>query len=73
MTHEEKMEKAWKFIKNLSFTEDKEDFEKDPDNMILIDSLYEVRDAFYQDLEQGFDGEEEDVYQFLDRHKIDWK
>jgi len=69
---EEKMEKAWKFIKNLPFTEDKEDFEKDPDNMILVDSILDVRDAFYRDLEQGF-AEEEDVYGFLDRHKINWK
>lgn len=72
MTHEKKMQRAWEFVKSLPFTEDKEEYQKNPDSMILIDSLYEVRDAFYQDLEQGFD-KEGDVYQFLDRHKINWK
>ena len=85
MTHEEKMNRAWRFIESVGITEDKAAFEKD-DTLILVDDIYKVRDAYYDDLENGVNVEfevtptgafqpvlqDEDVYQFLDRHGIEW-
>ena len=72
MTHEERMNRAWEFIREVGITEDKAAFEKD-DTLILVDDIYKVRDAYYSDLENGFEDEDEDVYQFLDRHGIEWQ
>ena len=87
MTHEEMMNWAWEFIEGAGITEDEAEFQKDPDNIILVDDIYKVRDAYYDDLENGVNVElevtptgafrpvlqDEDVYQFLDRHGIEWK
>ena len=87
MTHEKMMNWAWEFIREVGITEDEAEFQKDPDNIILVDDVYRVRDAYYDDLENGINVEfevsptgafqpvlqDEDVYQFLDRHGIEWQ
>lgn len=87
MKHEEKMERAWKFIADVGITDDPEKF-KENDRLIFVENLYSVRDAFYEFLEkkeellaQGWDKDNaefeafgaEDIYGFLDQHKIGWK
>ena len=72
MTHEKMMDMAWRFIESVGITEDKAAFEKD-DTLILVDDVYKVRDAYYSDLEKGYEDEDEDIYQFLDRHGIEWQ
>ena len=71
MTHEKMMEKAWKFIEEVGITEDKAAHQKD-DTLILVENVHAVRDAYYSDLENGVDIEDEDVCGFLDRHGINW-
>ena len=73
MTHEEMMYWAWQFIKEVGITENEAEFLKDPDTTILVDDIYKVRDAYYNDLKYGYVDEDEDVYQFLDRHGIEWQ
>jgi len=73
MTHEQMMNRAWEFIREVGITEDKAEFQKDPDNVILVDDIYKVRDAYYSDLENGVNDEDEDIYGFLDRHGIEWQ
>ena len=69
---EEMMNRAWKFIEDAGITEDEEAYKADP-NLVLVDDIYEVRDAYCEDLESGINIEGEDLYEFLDRHGIDWK
>lgn len=64
---------AWQFIKEVGITEDEAEFLKDPDTTILVEDIYKVRDAYYNDLKYGYVDENEDVYGFLDRHKIEWQ
>lgn len=71
MTHEEKMQKAWRFITEAGITEKEEDYKEDND-LYLVENIYQVRDAYYDDLEKGI-SIEEDVCEFLDRHGIGWK
>lgn len=90
MTHEKMMNWAWEFIEGLNWliTDDKAEFEKDPDHLVLVDDIDKVRDAYYDDLENGVNVEfevtptgafrpvqaqDEDIYQFLDRHGIEWQ
>ena len=73
MTHEQMMNWAWEFIREAGITEDEAEFQKDPDNIILVDDIYKVRDAYYNDLENGVNDEDEDIYGFLDRHGIEWQ
>ena len=75
MTYEELMNRAWQFIEGISWliTDDKAEFEKDPDHLVLVDDIYKVRDAYYDDLENGYEDEDEDIYGFLDRHGIEWQ
>jgi hypothetical protein len=71
MTHEKMMDKAWKFIQDAGITDDAEEHKENP-NLVLVNNLYEVRDAYCDDLESGVNIEE-DLYEFLDRHGIEWK
>ena len=71
VTHEEKMQKAWRFIAEAGITEKEEDYKEDND-LYLVENIYQVRDAYYDDLEKGI-SIEEDVCEFLDRHGIGWK
>jgi hypothetical protein len=75
MTHEEMWNKAYAFIESLNWliTDDEAEFQKDPDHLVLVDDIDKVKDAYYDDLESGFEDEEEDIYGFLDRHGIEWK
>jgi hypothetical protein len=72
MTHEKMMDKAWKFIEDAGITEDEEAYKADP-TLVLVDDIYEVRDAYCSDLESGISIEGEDLYEFLDRHGIEWR
>jgi hypothetical protein len=72
MTHEEMMSKAWKFIENAGITDDAEEHKENP-NLVLVNDIYEVRDAYCSDLESGISIEGEDLYEFLDRHGIEWR
>ena len=72
MTHEEMMSKVWRFIEDAGITEDEAAYQEDP-NLVLVDDVDKVRDAYYSDLESGVNIENEDLYEFLDRHGIDWK
>ena len=73
MTHEEMMDRAMKFIENVGlFTEDEAAYQED-NSLILVNDIDRVRDAYYDDLENGVNDEDEDVYQFLDRHGIEWQ
>lgn len=71
MTHDEKMEMTWKFIKEHLITDN-------PDNLtnnthyILVRNLYDVRNAFYNDLDTDNYFYNEEPYDFFERHKIDW-
>ncbi|MCE5220137.1 MAG: hypothetical protein LLF98_02420 [Clostridium sp.] len=69
MKHEEMMDKAWRFINETGITESKEDYEKNND-LILVESIYQVRGAYYADLENGKDKDYEDVFEFLNKHGI---
>ena len=71
MTHEKMMDKAWKFIQDAGITDDEAAYKEDP-TLVLVYDIYEVRDAYYSDLENGVNIEE-DLYEFLDRHGIEWK
>ncbi len=71
MTHEEMMSKAWRFIEEAGITEDKAAYQEDP-TLVLVDDIYKVRDAYYSDLKNGV-SVEEDLYEFLDRHGIEWQ
>ena len=72
MTHEEMMNRAWRFIEEVGITEDEAAYQEDP-TIVLVDDIYKVRDAYYSDLENGVSIEDEDVYGFLDRHGIKWQ
>lgn len=73
MTHEEKMQKAWDFIRNTGITDDEEEYEAAPESFWLVKDLYEVRDAFYDDLENGIGDDDNGLTEFFERHKIDYK
>lgn len=73
LSHEDMMEKAWKFIEDVGITDDENVHAEDPDNRYLVENVHAVRDAYYSDLEDGLDIEEEDVCGFLDRHGIKWQ
>ena len=75
MTHEEMMSKAQRFIEEISWliTEDKAAYQEDPTHLVLVDDIDRVKEAYYDDLENGFEDEEEDIYGFLDRHGIEWQ
>ena len=73
MSHEEMMGKAWKLIEDLNITDDRAKYKADPDNMYLVEDVYQVRDAYYSDLESGRDFEGETLDAFFDRHGIKWE
>ena len=72
MTHEEIMSKVWRFIEDAGITDDEAAYKEDP-TLVLVDDIDKVRDAYYSDLENGVSIEGEDLYEFLDRHGIEWK
>ena len=65
------MEKAWKFIYDAGITDDAEKHQADQ-NLILVENVHRVRDAYCKDLEADHHAEDEDVYGFLNRHGIKW-
>ena len=70
MSHEEMMEKAWKFIADMEIVEEKESL---TDTGYLVENLYQVRDAYYADLESNHDFEGEEIAGFFARHNIRWE
>jgi len=73
MTHEQMMEKSWNFINELGITENRKKYNSNPANYFLVKDVYQVRNAYYQDLENGIKIIEEDVTRFLERHGIKWE
>ena len=67
MTHEEMMEKAWRFIYDMEITDERK---KLTGEGYLVKDVYQVRDAYYADLESGHDFEGEDMESFIVRHGI---
>ncbi|MDD4000117.1 MAG: hypothetical protein PHX62_04395 [Bacilli bacterium] len=72
LTHEQMMEKAWRFIHEIGITEDREEFENDASKIYFVENIYDVRDAYYNDLENG-STEDEDVMGFFNRHGIKYE
>ena len=72
MTHEQLMDTIWKFIYELKITDDERKFNVD-DSYYLVESIYDVRDALYSDLENNIDDEGEGIEDFFKRHGISWK
>ena len=73
MTHEEMWNKARQDIDDTGlFTEDEAEY-RENNALILVDDIDKVYEACYDDLEKGFEDEDEDIYGFLDRHGIEWK
>lgn len=70
LSHEEMMEKAWRFIADMEIVEEKESL---TDTGYLVENLFQVRDAYYADIESGDYREGEDVVGFLNRHCIEWE
>ena len=76
MEHEQMMEKSWSFIHELGITDEREEYEKDPDNHYLVENIHAVRDAYCKDLEESNEGDEEreeDLPGFFKRHGIKWE
>jgi hypothetical protein len=67
LSHEQMMEKSWKFITDMEITEDQKEL---TDTGYLVKNIYKVRDAFYADLESGHDADGEDLPGFFARHGI---
>lgn len=67
LSHEQKMDKAWRAIHDLGISED---MTTKPN--YYVKNIYQVRDAFYSDLETGAAIEGETVEEFFDRHGIEW-
>jgi|GEM_PF-1775675 hypothetical protein len=63
MTHEEKMGKTWRFITESGISE-----ERPADYRVA--NIYEVRDAYYSDLETGAGVDDESIEDFFARHGI---
>lgn len=73
LSHEEMMNRAWKFIEDLNITEDIELYESDPDYYYYVEDVNLVRDAYYKDLEEeefDYESNEEDLPEFFNRHGI---
>jgi hypothetical protein len=69
MTHEKMMEKAWRFIHEIGITDDGEKAAAD-ESLYLVENIYQVRDAYYEDLENGINIEGESLEEFFKRHNI---
>ena len=67
MTHEQMMEKTWRFIADMEIVEDSE---KLTETGYLVENIHQVRDAYYADLESGHDFDGEDMEVFFTRHGI---
>lgn len=72
MNHEQKMQKAWSMINELGITEDQEEYYNNPE-MYLVDDIHQVRDAFYSDIENEVEIEDEDLPGFFARHGIEYQ
>lgn len=68
LSHEEMMGKAWRFIADMSISEN-----KDERADYYVENVYQVRDAYYADIESGHDFEGESLEDFLARHGIKWE
>ena len=66
MTHEQMMEKAWRFIHELGIAEKGDE----AGASYVVENIYQVRDAFYADMENDYDAEGEDLEGFFTRHGI---
>ncbi len=73
LTHEQMMERTWRFILEIGITENMEEYENNPSKIYLVKNIYDVRDAYYQDLENNYTNEYEDLEGFFKRHKIEWE
>ena len=73
LSHEQKMLEAWRLINDLNITDSEEKFNSEPNIHYLVKDIYQVRDAFYSDLETEQQEKEEDLPAFFERHGIEWK
>lgn len=55
-----------------AITDDRENWSGETSGIYLVRNIDEVRSALVEDYENGFD-RDEDVSEFLDRHKIAWQ
>lgn len=69
LSHEKMMEKAWGFISRVGITDDAENRTEE---QYLVDDVFDVRDAYYADLESEHDFEGEEITDFFARHNIEW-
>lgn len=68
LSHEQMMEKSWRFIKEVGITDNREEFEENTEGY-LVENIYLVRDAYYSDLENNI-CKDENIIEFLNRHNI---
>lgn len=66
LSHEEMMEKAWRFIHELGIAEKGDEAGAN----YVVENIHQVRDAFYSDMESGYEKEDEDLESFFNRHGI---
>lgn len=64
------MEKAWRFIEEMGITQEQAEYDENPTQLYLVADIYQVRDAYYSDLENSIKIEDEDLPGFFERHKI---
>jgi len=70
MTHEQTMEEVLNLIHELGITENRKKYNSNPADYFLVKDVYQVRNAYYQDLENNIKIEGKDVPIFLERHGI---
>lgn len=70
MKREMTYDEARHIVGSLAITDDPEVLKKD-NRHILVDDVQEVVEAFVKDGHNNH--EDEDIFMFLDRHKIDWE
>lgn len=73
LSHEKMMEISWKLIHDLGITDDRSVYETDPNNHYLVEDIHKVRDAFYNDLENDINIEDEWVTGLFDRYGIKYQ
>ena len=70
MTHEQMMGKAWRFIEEMGIVDDTSTVWS---AHYKVKDIYQVRDAYYSELENGEAHEDDSVEAFFARHSISWQ
>jgi hypothetical protein len=69
LSHEQMMDRAWRFIAELGIAD--KDMDTYADAEYRVENIHAVRDAYYDDLENGVEIEGEDMEGFFARHGIE--